>query len=62
MVLPDIALFRKSNSFCFCEISLVSVVFIVILVIYSFTGVHAWRKGNVPEIRTVSSKRKNEHK
>lgn len=62
MVLPDIALFRESNSLCFCEILLVSVVFIIILVIYSFTGVHAWRNGNIPEIGTVSCKRKNEHK
>lgn len=62
MVLPNIALFTESNILWFCEILLISVVFIVILVIHSFTGVCAWRKRNVPEIGIVSCKIKNEHK
>ena len=62
MALLNILLFTESNILCFCEILLISFVLILILAIYSFTGVCARRERNVPEIGIVSCKIKNEHK
>lgn len=56
MTLASIKLLAECNSLCFCELLLMPVVVILMLVIYSFTGVCAWRKRNVPEIQTLFCK------